>query len=167
MDAQAGQERRGASSTVDLRVRRARRADVPAIVAMLADDSLGAVREQLADPLPEAYWRAFDAIDGDPRNRLLVAERDGAVVGTLQLTFLPGLSRVGAERCLVENVRIARPHRGVGLGRALMDNAIAEARARGCVLIELTSNRDRTDAIRFYEALGFRDSHAGLKMPLR
>jgi len=167
MDAQASRGRDGSPSSGANGIRRARRDDVPAIVAMLADDSLGAGREQLADPLPLAYWRAFDAIDSDPRNRLLVAERDGAVVGTLQLTFLPGLSRVGAERCLVENVRIARALRGGGIGHALMEHAIAEARARGCALIELTSNRDRIDAIRFYESLGFRDSHVGLKMVLR
>lgn len=149
-----------------LTVRAARREDVPRIVELLADDTLGATREALGDPLPDGYWAAFDEIDRDPRNRLLVGEVDGRVVATLQLTFLPGLSRRGAWRAQVEAVRVAREARGAGLGRRLMAVAIDEARARGCRVVQLTTDRSRVDAHRFYETLGFRASHLGMKLPL-
>jgi ribosomal protein S18 acetylase RimI-like enzyme len=147
-------------------VRDARRDDVPRIVELLADDQLGAGREELTDPLPSAYWQAFEAIDADPRNRLLVAETAGRVVGTLQLTFVPGLSRCGSERAQIEAVRVAREARGAGLGQRLMREAIDRARARGCRLVQLTTDASRGDAHRFYEALGFAPTHVGMKLPL-
>ena len=146
--------------------RRATEADVAAIVALLADDDLGRAREDLGPPLPEAYARAFVAIDRDPNQLLVVAERAGAVVGCLQLTFVPGLSRRGAWRGLVEGVRIAASQRGEGLGRALMAWAIAACRERGCSLVQLTTDKRRLDAHRFYGRLGFVASHEGMKLDL-
>jgi GNAT superfamily N-acetyltransferase len=147
--------------------REARRADVPAIVAMLADDFLGAARETLgAAQLDDAYWAAFDAIAADPRNRLMVADLDGQVAGTLQLTLLPGLSRHGMLRGQIEAVRVAASARGQGLGRKMIGWAVEEARRAGCGLVQLTSDKRREDAIRFYESLGFAASHEGLKLYL-
>lgn len=150
-------------------IRRARREDVPAIVALLVDDVLGAGREQVpadGQDLPEGYWRAFAAVDDDPGNLLVVAEAQGEVVGTLQLTFIPGLSRGGGLRAQVEAVRVSSSVRGGGLGRELMGWAIAEARARGCRIVQLTSDKRRTDAHRFYASLGFEATHEGMKLTL-
>lgn len=144
-------------------IRRATREDVPAIVAMLADDPLGATREQPGDP---AYLAAFDGLDTDPRQLLVVAERAGEPVGTLQLTFIPGLSRRGATRALVEAVRVRSDQRGDGLGHTLLTWAIDTARERGCAMVQLTTDASRADAHRFYERLGFRASHVGMKLPL-
>lgn len=149
-----------------LRLRDARREEVPAIAAMLADDVLGGSRERIEDPLPAAYYAAYEAIAASPANRLLVAELDGEIVGTLQLTFVPGLSRVGAERAQIEAVRIVAHRRGSGLGRQMIAAAIELARARGCTLVELSSSRSRTDAHRFYQGLGFVASHVGMKLTL-
>jgi GNAT superfamily N-acetyltransferase len=145
------------------RLRDARRADVPAIVALLADDTLGAGRE---GPLDDAYWTAWEQLEADPRSRLLVAEADGRVVGTLQLTLLPGLSRHGMLRAQIEAVRVSSDQRGQRLGRRLIEWAVEQARAQGCGLVQLTSDKRRADAIRFYESLGFTPSHEGLKLPL-
>lgn len=147
-------------------VRDARREDLPAIVAMLADDTLGRARERLADPLPKPYWDAYAAIEADPNNRLLVAEIDGAVAACLQLTFIPGLSRIGAERAQIESVRVASAHRGAGLGRKLIEAAIAQAREHGSTIVQLTTDKSRADARRFYESLGFAASHEGMKLAL-
>ncbi|GAA1499956.1 GNAT family N-acetyltransferase [Streptomyces synnematoformans] len=148
----------------DLEIRRATAADVPAIVAMLADDPLGAARETPDDPAP--YERAFAWIDADPGQHLAVAERDGRIVGTLQLTFIPGLSLRGTTRALIEAVRVHRDLRGSGLGSQLIEWAVEEARRRGCGMVQLTSNATRTDAHRFYERLGFAASHVGFKRTL-
>ncbi|HET6503859.1 MAG TPA: GNAT family N-acetyltransferase [Amycolatopsis sp.] len=149
-----------------MHIRRARRDDVPAIVRMLADDHLGARRESLDDLEP--YLDAFAAIDTDPNQLLAVVEDEdegaGGVVGTLQLTFIPGLSRRGATRVLVEAVRVDASRRGSGLGTTLLKWAIDEARRRGCALVELTSDKSRSGAHRFYERLGFRASHTGFKL---
>ena len=147
-------------------VRSAKREDVPAIVAMLADDTLGRSRERFEDPLPRPYWDAFAAIEGDPNNSLLVAEIDGAVAACLQLTFIPGLSRLGAERAQIESVRVASAHRGTGLGRKLIEAAIAAARRHGSQIVQLTTDKTRSDARRFYESLGFAASHDGMKLNL-
>ncbi|WP_211370307.1 GNAT family N-acetyltransferase [Nonomuraea turkmeniaca] len=144
--------------------RRARKEDVPAIVAMLADDQLGAERE--GDPADERYLAAFERIDANPYDELIVAERDGKVVGTMQLTYLAGLSRLGAERCLIEAVRVAASTRGQGLGREMIQWAIDRARARGCAMVQLTSDKSRKDAHRFYDSLGFAASHEGYKLKL-
>ena len=149
----------------DVVIRRATLDDVPAIIAMLADDPLGATRESPADLTP--YQQAFEAIDADPNQVLVVADRNGEAIGTLQLTIVPGLSRQGASRGLVEAVRVAASARSTGLGTTLMEWSIEEARARGCVMVQLTSDKTRTDAHRFYtDRLGFTNSHEGFKLTL-
>jgi ribosomal protein S18 acetylase RimI-like enzyme len=152
------------SAIDDFEIRPAKHRDLPAILRLLADDPLGAKRERVEDPLPACYSDAFAAIEADPRNELVVAVREGVVIGCLQLTFIPGLSRQGAERALIESVRVARDRRGQGIGRRLFDWAIARARARGCRLVQLTTDKSRPDALRFYESLGFVNSHDGLKL---
>ena len=129
--------------------RDARRADVPAIVALLADDILGAAREAATagDQLDEAYLLAFEQIEADARTRLIVAETDGQVAGTLQLNLLPGLSRHGMLRAQIEAVRVAAPHRGHGLGRTMIEWAVGQAREQGCGLVQLTSDKRRPDAL--------------------
>jgi GNAT superfamily N-acetyltransferase len=148
--------------------RDARREDVPAIVALLADDELGASREAAADTadVDEAYQVAFDQVQADPRSWLVVAEAGGQVAGTLQLSLLPGLSRHGMLRAQIEGVRVAGPYRGQGLGREMIEWAIGQAREHGCGLVQLTSDKRRHGAIRFYESLGFTASHEGLKLSL-
>ena len=143
--------------------RRAIAADLAAIVALLADDVLGAAREKPGDP---AYAAAFAAIEADPNQLLAVAEDGGRIVGCLQLTFIPGLSHRGAWRGQIESVRIAASERGGGLGRRVFAWAIGECRARGCRLVQLTTDKSRTDARRFYESLGFVASHEGMKLAL-
>ena len=145
-------------------VRLATREDVPAIVALLADDPLGAAREDLGDPT--AYLVAFEAIDADPAHELVVLDDGGEVVGTLQLTLLPSLSRHGATRALVEAVRVASARRGQRLGEQLLGWATDEARRRGAVILQLTTDSSRVDAQRFYERLGFVASHVGMKLSL-
>ncbi|MFJ3922430.1 GNAT family N-acetyltransferase [Streptomyces sp. NPDC090022] len=147
-----------------LEIRPATEADLPAIVAMLADDPLGATRESPEDLAP--YRTALKRITEDPHQRLVVAVRAGRVVGTLQLTLVPGLSRKGATRSIVEGVRIHADERGSGLGTVFMEWAIATSRAEGCQLVQLTSDVTRTDAHRFYERLGFVASHVGFKLAL-
>jgi len=139
--------------------------DLPAIVALLADDPLGALRESPGELAP--YRAAFARIAADPGQHLLVAERDGRVVGTLQLTLIPGLARQGATRALIEAVRVGADERGSGLGTALLTHAIEESRRLGAELVQLTSDASRTDAHRFYERLGFTGSHLGFKLSLR
>ncbi|MFD5912529.1 GNAT family N-acetyltransferase [Streptomyces massasporeus] len=148
----------------DLEIRAAVADDVPAIVAMLADDPLGAQRESPDDLAP--YLSALERLSADPNQRLVVAVREGRVVGTLQLTIVPGLSRRGATRSIVEGVRIHADERGSGLGTELIEWAIEESRGQGCQLVQLTSDKTRTDAHRFYERLGFTASHTGFKLQL-
>ncbi len=146
--------------------RQASREDLAAIVALLADDELGARRERYQDPLPDAYRDAFAAIDADPHNELIVAEHEGDLVGVLQLTFIPYLTYQGGWRALIEGVRVASHCRGRGIGRVLFEWAIDRARERGCHMVQLTSDKSRGDALRFYEGLGFRASHEGMKLHL-
>jgi GNAT superfamily N-acetyltransferase len=146
--------------------RRATRADLPDIVRMLADDALGATRESYTLPLPASYFAAFDAIDRDPNNELIVVDLDGAVSGVLQLTYIPNISHRGSWRALVEGVRVDSSKRASGIGRALFVWAIERARERGCTMVQLTSDKTRRDAIRFYESLGFVASHEGMKLRL-
>ncbi|MER5660913.1 GNAT family N-acetyltransferase [Streptomyces mirabilis] len=148
----------------DLEIRPAVSDDVPAIVAMLADDPLGAQRESPDDLTP--YLAALERLSADPNQHLVVAVREGRVVGTLQLTVLPGLSRKGSTRSLIEGVRIHADERGSGLGTRFIEWAIEESRRQGCQLVELTSDATRTDAHRFYERLGFTASHVGFKLAL-
>ena len=151
----------------ELSFRIATRDDLPHIVRMLADDFLGQQREKYEDPLPESYIRAFNEIDADPNNQLIVAEMDGNVVGTLQLTITPSISFQGGKRATVESVRVDRSARGSGIGRQMMLWAIERARDAGCVSMQLTTNAERTDAHRFYQQLGFEASHAGMKLSLK
>lgn len=140
--------------------------DLPQIVRLLADDPLGATRETPGEEIPEAYFSAFAAIDKDPNNTVVIAEVAGRVAGTLQLTFIPGLTYTGGERAQIEGVRIAAEHRGAGLGQIMINWAIDRARARGCRVVQLTTVRQRPDAIRFYQKIGFRPSHMGMKYHL-
>lgn len=148
----------------DVVIRRATSADVAGIVAMIADDQLGATRESTEDLTP--YLDAFERIDADPNQLLMVAERNDELVGTMQLTIIPGLSRRGSSRGLIEAVRVAAPARGAGLGTTLIQWAIEESRARGCTLVQLTSDKSRTAAHRFYDRLGFHNTHEGFKLKL-
>ena len=152
---------------MNLKFRKATLEDLPEIVRMLADDYLGAQRERFEDPLPESYVTAFEEIAADKNNELIVAETDGAVVGTLQITFTPSISFQGGKRATVESVRVDERYRGRGIGRELMLFAIDRARAEKCVSMQLTTNADRTDAHRFYENLGFRGTHRGMKLKLK
>jgi GNAT superfamily N-acetyltransferase len=148
-------------------LRPARREDVAAIVRLLADDHLGGERETVSDPPEPAYLAAFDKVAADPRNLLAVAQDGaGAVVGTLQMTFIPGLSNQGAELALIEAVRVDSSLRGRGVGQVMIRWAMDEARRRDCANIELLAHNSRTDAHRFYERLGFIRSHAGMRRPL-
>jgi len=140
--------------------------DIPAIVAMLSDDEMGRLREDVSGSLDQGYMQAFAAIDADANQRLLIAERDGAIVGTFQLSFLPGLSHRGAWRGQIEAVRIARKLRGQGLGREMIEWAIARCRERSCRMVQLTTHRSRERAHAFYERLGFEPSHLGMKLHL-
>lgn len=131
---------------------------------MLADDVLGAAREQYASPLPQSYYEAFEAIDRDPNHELIVGELDARVVAALQLTCIPDLSRRGSWRAVIEGVRVDSSLRSGGIGRKLVEWAIDRAREKGCGLVQLTSDKRRRDAIRFYESLGFVASHEGMKL---
>ncbi len=144
-------------------IRDARADDVAAIVALLADDPLGAARESPGDP---RYLAVFAEISADPHQVLVVADVDGSVVGTLQLTFTPGLSRIGSTRATIEGVRVRSDQRGNGLGQRLFEWAIAEARSRGAAILQLTTDASREDARRFYERVGFVASHVGMKLAL-
>ena len=140
--------------------------DLPAIVRLLADDPLGATRERDETPLPEAYRAAFRAIEAQAGNSVILAVETGEVVGCLQFTAIPGLARLGMKRGQIEAVRIDRRHRGKGLGDALFRHAIELARWEGCGLVQLTTDKSRADAHRFYERLGFTASHEGMKLSL-
>ena len=147
-------------------LRRALRADLPAIVALLADDELGRTRERVG-PVPDArYVAAFEAIEADPNQLLAVLEVDGAVVGTLQISYLPTMNHIGAWRGQIEAVHVDGRLRGQGLGRRMIEWAVAQCQARGCRIVQLTSNKSRTEAHRFYAGLGFEASHEGFKRML-
>lgn len=140
--------------------------DVPAIVALLADDPLGSQREITSTPLDQSYVAAFRAIEADANQHLVVVVDHDEVIGTLQLSFIPGIARMGAWRGQIEAVRIAANRRDSGLGQKMFEWAIAECRARGCNLVQLTTDKSRADAHRFYEKLGFIASHEGYKLAL-
>jgi ribosomal protein S18 acetylase RimI-like enzyme len=140
---------------------------VPAIVALLADDELGAQREYAHTPLDPAYQHAFDAVDGNPNELLAVACVDDRVVGTLQMTFLHHLSHRGAVRAHIESVRVASARRGRGIGHELMEWALDRAREQGARIAQLSTDKTRVDAQRFYESLGFHATHEGMKLQLR
>ncbi|MCF3118479.1 GNAT family N-acetyltransferase [Streptomyces arenae] len=148
----------------DLEIRPAVADDLPAIVGMLADDPLGAARESPDDLTP--YVTAFERLADDPNQHLVVAVREGRIVGTLQLTIIPGLSRKGSTRSIIEGVRVHADERGSGLGTRFIEWAVEESRRQNCQLVQLTSDATRTDAHRFYERLGFSASHVGFKLQL-
>lgn len=148
-------------------IRDATEADLPAIVALLADDTLGATRERLEDPLPAVYRDAFADLQQQNGNSLLVAcDADGAVVGCLQFMVLAHVARLGSPRAQIEGVRVAASHRSRGLGRHLFEDAIRRARDAGCGMVQLTTDASRADAGRFYESLGFKPTHIGMKLSL-
>ncbi|MEO9904304.1 GNAT family N-acetyltransferase [Nisaea sp.] len=144
--------------------RRAIEADLPAIIAMLADDELGRQREDTSVSVADCYRDAFKVISADKNQYLAVAEQEETVIGTLQLTFLPGLSHQGQWRGQIESVRISSAARGGGIGRQFLGWAIATCKEHGCSIIQLNSDKSRSDAIRFYESLGFAASHEGFKL---
>ena len=152
---------------MDLIYRNAVESDLPALIHMLADDNLGRNREDSSKTLNPKYIDAFKGINSDPNNELIVACNNANIVGMLQLTFIPYLTYIGSWRCLVEGVRIHSGYRGHGLGKRLFEWAISRAQERNCHLIQLTSDKTRPDALRFYESLGFVASHEGFKLHFR
>ncbi|MCI4665146.1 MAG: GNAT family N-acetyltransferase [Neomegalonema sp.] len=147
--------------------REATRQDLEAIIGLLADDELGRTREVVSDPPDQAYLDGFAALGADPNQLLAVAQRDGAVIGVLQITFIPGISHRGAWRGQIEGVRIAQSLRGQGLGAKFIEWAVTQCAERGCAIVQLTSNKSRAEAHRFYGQLGFENSHEGFKLTLR
>ena len=151
----------------DILLRPATREDLPSIVRLLADDELGSQREKYEEPLPQSYTAAFEQIAGDPNHQLIVAESDGKVIGTLHLMFLPSISFQGGLRAQVESVRVDKECRNLGIGSQMMEWTIERTRQRGAHIIQLTSHLSRKDAHRFYEKLGFKGSHLGMKLDLK
>ncbi len=152
------------STLIELRA--ARSDDLGPIVAMLADDPLGAMRERYETPLPACYAEAFDAIDRDANQELIVAVRDETVVGVLQLTFIPSITHQGGWRGQIEGVRVASSCRSLGIGRLMFEHAIERAKQRNCRMVQLTTDKTRPEALSFYEGLGFKATHEGMKLPL-
>ncbi len=146
--------------------REASRSDIARLVALLADDELGATREDNSKPLNPRYLDAFAAIDKDPNNELIVVEKADELVGMMQLTFIPYLTHTGSWRCLIEGVRVARSHRGKGAGRRMIEWVIERARERQCGIVQLTSDKQRPEALRFYRSLGFNATHEGFKLKI-
>jgi len=153
--------------------RTATREDLPIIIKMLADDQLGSTREDPLTPINPQYIEAFEIIDNDPNNELIVLESldlkptensKSSVIGILQLTYIPYLTYKGSWRCLIEGVRVHEDYRGQGLGTQLFEWAVQRAKEKNCNIVQLTSNKERSEAIRFYEALGFKASHEGFKL---
>ena len=147
--------------------RLAKRADLPSIVRMLADDDLGSQRERYDDPLPEAYFAAFAQIENEPNHELIVAERNEEVIGTLHLMFLPSISFQGGLRAQIESVRVDKQFQSQGIGSAMMQWSIERAKQRGAHVVQLTTHKTREDAHRFYERLGFKGSHLGMKLTFK
>jgi GNAT superfamily N-acetyltransferase len=147
--------------------RLATRQDLPSIIRMLADDELGSQRERYEDPLPESYYAAFGQIDRDPNHELIVAEKDGEVIGTLHLMFLPSVSFQGGLRAQIESVRIDKRFQSQGIGSQMMKWAMERAKQREAHVVQLTTHNSRLDAHRFYERLGFKGSHLGMKLSLK
>ncbi len=151
----------------EIMIRTAVRKDLPAIVKLLAADEVAGSGERLTDPIPESYVAAFEAISADPNHGLFVADKDGEIMGTFQLSFIPNMTYQGGWRAQIEGVMVSAKHRNQGIGSAMMRWAIARARERGCHLVQLTSFNERTKAHRFYSKLGFVFSHQGAKFTLK
>jgi len=145
----------------------ASRADLPSIVRLLADDDLGSQRERHEEPLPESYYSAYDEINKDPNHELIIAELNGQVIGTLHLMFLPSISFQGGLRAQIESVRVDTRYQNRGIGSEMMKWAIEHAKQRGAHIVQLTTHKSREDAHRFYERLGFKGTHLGMKLNLR
>jgi len=146
--------------------RKAVKEDVREIVRMLADDELGAARERYEEPLPEVYYEAFADMEAQRGNQILLAVEGDAVRGCLQLIIIPGLGRLGMRRAIIESVRVDRAYRGQGIGQVMIKEAIELARAENCQMVQLTTDKSRSDAHRFYERLGFTATHEGMKLVL-
>ena len=152
---------------MDLLFRDAKREDLAQIVGLLANDNLGSQREDPTSPLNSAYLDAFEHISADPNNQLVVVECNGKIAGILQITYIPHLTYIGSWRCLIEGVRVHKEFRGQGLGTKFFEWAIQQAKEKNCKIVQLTSDKQRADAIRFYESLGFKATHEGFKLKLR
>ena len=150
----------------EITFRLAARNDLPSIVRMLANDDLGNERERYEEPIPESYYSAFELINHDSNHELVVAELNGEVIGTLHLMFLPSISFQGGLRAQIESVRIDRRFQGQGIGSEMMQWTMERAKKRGAHLVQLTAHKSRADAHRFYEKLGFKGSHLGMKLTL-
>jgi len=151
----------------EIKFRLATRADLLSIVRMLADDEFGSQRERYKDPLPESYYTGFEQINNDPNHELIVAELNGEVIGTLHLMFLPSISFQGGLRAQVESVRVDKYYQNRGIGSEMMKWTIERARGRGAHVVQLTTHQSREDAHRFYERLGFKATHSGMKLSLK
>lgn len=149
-----------------MNIRRATEDDVPEIVALFTDDILGSRREAHGDSVAPSYYEAFEAINADKNNLMIVAEIDGVLVGTLQITYITNMSHQGAKRAMIEGVHVDSSRRNLGIGKYMMEWAITQAKEKGCRFVQLTSNKERPDAHRFYERLGFEASHEGFKLDL-
>lgn len=154
-------------SEKEIVVRIATKDDLPSIVRLLADDDLGSQRERNEDPLPESYYSAYEEINKDPNHQLIVAKQNGEVIGTAHLMFLPSVSFQGGLRAQIESVRIDTRYQGQGIGSQMMKWAVERARTRGAHVVQLTTHRSREDAHRFYERLGFKGTHLGMKLSLK
>ena len=150
-----------------MKIRQAKKDDVAEIVRMLAEDELGSKRENYQLPLPETYYDAFRAIVADSNQWLVVAEMDERVIGTLQMTILPYLTYQGGERAQIEAVRVDKEFRDQGVGAKMIEWAVQKAQAEGCHLVQLTTDKKRPEALKFYERLGFRPTHEGMKLHLK
>lgn len=151
---------------MEIHFRQASIEDIPTLVEMLSDDELGAMREDHSFPVNQSYLNAFLSIEQDPNNELMVVENNANIIGMLQLTFIPYLTHTGSWRCLIEGVRIHSNYRGRGLGTAFFEWAIKRAKDRGCSIVQLTSDKKRSEALHFYEKLGFKPTHEGFKLKL-
>ena len=154
-------------SGIEIIFRIATDADLPSIVHLLADDDLGSQRERYEDPLPESYYSAYDQINKDPNHELIVAELNGEVIGTLHLMFLPSISFQGGLRAQIESVRVDTRYQSRGIGCEMMKWAIERTSQRGAHIVQLTTHKSRVDAHRFYERLGFKATHLGMKLSVK
>lgn len=148
--------------------RKATKIDVPEIVKILAEDKLGKLRENYQEPLPQNYYNAFETINSDKNQELMVvfSEDNSSIIATFQLTIIPYLSYNGRSRALLENVMVQKNHQGKGIGKQIIDWCILKAKEKNAHVLQLTSDKQRPQAIKFYEKFGFKASHEGMKLHL-
>ena len=146
--------------------RKAKQEDLHDIISLLADDELGQKREESAEEIAPTYQKAFDQINADLNQFLMIVEENGVIIGTCHLTIMPSLTFQGGLRMNIEAVRIATSSRGQGAGKWMINQAVDMGRKKGCKIIQLATNKKRLDAKRFYEMLGFQATHEGMKMYL-